>query len=80
LLPCEHVIFSEIFSDREVDPGTISSSMLAEAINKQGGHAEYYADKKDILERLNSLVGKDDLVLFLGPEDIRSLADSLKLD
>jgi len=80
LLPCEHVIFSEIFSDREIDPGTISSSMIAEAINKQGGHAEYYADKKDILKRLDSLVGKDDLVLFLGPEDIRDLADDLKFD
>ncbi len=80
LLACEHVIFSEIFSDREINPGTISSSMLADAINKQGGHAEYYADKKDILERLESLVGKDDLVLFLGPEDIRDLSNDLKLD
>jgi len=80
LLPCEHVIFSEIYSDREIDPGTISSSMIADAINKQGGKAEYYADKKDILKRLNSLVGKDDLVLFLGPEDIRDLANDLKFD
>ncbi len=80
LLACEHVIFSEIFSDREINPGTVSSSMLADAINRQGGHAEFYADKKAILQRLDDLVGKDDLLLFLGPEDIRDLANDLRFD
>lgn len=77
LLPCEHILFSEIFSDREIDPGTISSSMLADQINKKGGHAEFFADKKDIIRRLNELVSEDDLILVLGPEDIRELADEL---
>lgn len=80
LLSCEHVIFAEIFSDREINPGTISSSMLAAEINNRGGRAEFYADKKAILQRLDSLVGKDDLLLFLGPEDIRDLADELRFD
>lgn len=80
LLPCEHIIFADIFSDREIDPGTVSSSMLAETINRRGGRAEYYADKKAIIKRLASLVGNGDLVLFLGPEDIRELADELEFD
>ena len=77
LLPCEHVIFAEIFSDREVNPGTISSSMLADKINELGGNAEFFADKKDIIRRLDELVHKDDLILVLGPEDIRELADDM---
>ena len=77
LLPCEHVLFAEIFSDREVNPGTISSSMLAEAINAKGGHAEFYADKNDIKARLADLVHENDLILVLGPEDIREMADEL---
>ena len=77
LLPCEHVIFAEIFSDREINTGTVSSSMLADRINKLGGHAEFYADKKDIRKRLNELVGEGDLLLFLGPEDIREMADEI---
>ena len=77
LLPCEHVLFAEIFSDREINRGTISSSMLAAQINRKGGHAEFFADKKDIIRRLNELVGENDLILVLGPEDIRELADEL---
>lgn len=77
LLPCDHVLFAEIFSDREVNPGTISSSMLADQINREGGHAEFFPDKKDIIRRLNELVSENDLILVLGPEDIRELANEL---
>jgi len=77
LLPCEHVLFAEIFSDREINPGTVSSSMLADKINELGGNAEFFADKKDIIPRLNELVHEDDLILVLGPEDIRELADDM---
>jgi len=77
LLPCEHVLFAEIFSDREINPGTISSSMLADKINKLGGKAEFFPDKNDIISRLDELVHEGDLILVLGPEDIRKLADEL---
>lgn len=77
LLPCEHIIFSEIFSDREINPGTISSSMIADKINSLGGHAEFYPDKNKIPGRLSELVGEGDLILFLGPEDIREMADEI---
>lgn len=77
LLPCEHVIFAEIFSDREINPGTVSSSMLADKVNELGGHAEFFADKKAIIPRLDELVSEGDLILVLGPEDIRELADEM---
>ncbi len=77
LLPCEHVLFAEIFSDREINPGTVSSSMLADKINALGGTAEFFPDKNDIISRLDELVGEGDLILVLGPEDIRELADEM---
>ena len=51
--------------------------MLADKINELGGHAEFMADKKDIVTRIDELVGEGDLILVLGPEDIRELADEL---
>lgn len=77
LLSCPHIIFAEIFSDREVNPGDISSSLLADKINELGGEAEFFTDKKDIAQRLSTLVSTDDIILFLGPEDIRDMADLL---
>lgn len=74
---CELVILAEIFSDRETNPGDISSSMLAARINELGGHAEFRPDFDDIQRRLDQLVSPGDLILVLGPEDIRSLADRL---
>ena len=51
--------------------------MLADKINELGGHAEFFADKKDIIPRLDELVSEGDLILVLGPEDIRELADDM---
>lgn len=77
LLPCQHVLFAEIFSDREINTGTISSADLTREINKRGGTAEFIPDKDEIKKRLSELVGDGDLILFLGPEDIRDLANEL---
>ena len=77
LLPCEHVIFDEIFSDREINSGTISSSMIADEINKRGGHAEFIPAKSQIKDRLSQLAEEGDLILLLGPEDIRDMAKDL---
>ncbi len=77
LAPCESVIFAEIFSDREVNRGDISSRHLTESVNRAGGHAEFGEDFDDIQRRLDARVSPGDLVLVLGPEDIRGLADRL---
>jgi UDP-N-acetylmuramate--alanine ligase len=77
LKDCELVILAEIFSDREVNPGDISSSMLAERINSLGGNAFFEDSFAAIQARLDQLVNPGDLILVLGPEDIRGFADHL---
>ena len=68
LLPCKKVLFAEIFSDRESDTLGMSSRMIADEINKRGGDAEFFENREDL---------KKDIILILGPEDIRTLGDEL---
>ena len=77
LLPCKKILFSEIFSDREVNTGEISSKHIADEINRRGGNAEFYADKEDLKARIDELINPGDMILILGPEDIRELGDEL---
>ena len=77
LLPCRKVLFAEIFSDREINTGEISSKNISDEINKRGGDSEFYADKKDLKNRIDELVEPGDIILILGPEDIRMLGDEL---
>ncbi len=78
LKDCESVIFSEIYSDRdEAGPDQMSSRLLTEAINALGGHAQFVPDFKEIKRMLDTVVKPGDLILVLGPEDIREFADQL---
>lgn len=77
LKDCEMVIFREIFSDREVNPGDISSRMISDRINELGGHSVFAEDFRSIRRQLDEVVEQGDLILVLGPEDIRSFADQL---
>lgn len=77
LLPCKKILFSEIFSDREINTGEISSKDISDEINKRGGDAEFFADKEDLKKRIDELIRPGDIILILGPEDIRHLGDEL---
>ena len=77
LLPCKKILFGEIFSDRESDNLGISSKDIADEINKRGGDAEFFADKMDIIPRIDEFIKPGDIILILGPEDIRELGDIL---
>ena len=77
LRDCELVLLAEIYSDRETVRDYISSADIAAEINKQGGHAEFHRSFADIKARLDELVNPGDMILVLGPEDIRTLADQL---
>ncbi|MBR1796554.1 MAG: UDP-N-acetylmuramate--L-alanine ligase [Clostridiales bacterium] len=78
LLTCPKVLFSEIFTDREViHEGMVSSKDIADAINRRGGNAEFYADKEDLKRRIDELITPGDMILILGPEDIRELGNEL---
>lgn len=77
LLPLKKVLFAEIFSDREFNNHDISSNDIALEINRRGGDAEFFENRSDIVSRLDELVSPGDLILILGPEDIRTLGDEL---
>ena len=77
LLPCKKILFSEIFSDREVNTGEISSKDISDEINRRGGDSEFFADKEDLRKRIDELIKPGDIILILGPEDIRHLGDVL---
>lgn len=77
LKPCERVLFYEIYSDRESSTQGMSSRLLADALEAAGTPAEYFNAFEPLKQRLQTLVGENDLVLFLGPEEVRSFADKL---
>ncbi len=77
LLPCKKILFAEIFSDREINTGEISSKDISDEINKRGGDSEFFADKNDLKKRIDELINPGDIILILGPEDIRRLGDEL---
>ena len=70
-------MFAEIFSDRESDDLGMSSKMISDEINKRGGNAEFYADREELKRRIDELIKPGDIILILGPEDIRELGDEL---
>ena len=77
LLPCRKILFSEIFSDRESDTLGMSSKLISDEINKRGGDAEFYEDREELKKRIDELIKPGDIILILGPEDIRTLGDEL---
>ena len=77
LLPCRKVLFAEIFSDREINTHEISSKDIADEINKRGGDAEFFEDRSELKARIDELIEPGDIILILGPEDIRTLGDEL---
>jgi UDP-N-acetylmuramate--alanine ligase len=77
LLPCKKILFAEIFSDREINTHEISSRDISDEINKRGGDAEFYEDREELKKRIDELIKPGDIILILGPEDIRTLGDEL---
>ncbi|NJP41605.1 UDP-N-acetylmuramate--L-alanine ligase [Oscillospiraceae bacterium HV4-5-C5C] len=77
LQPLADVSLVEIYSDREKDTLGMSSKLLVQAINKAGGHAQFYDGYAAVHKHLKSVVQADDMILFLGPEDVRTYGDRL---
>ena len=55
----------------------MSSRLISEEINKRGGDTEFYEDREELKKRIDELIKPGDIILILGPEDIRSLGDEL---
>ncbi|MDO5732917.1 MAG: UDP-N-acetylmuramate--L-alanine ligase [Eubacteriales bacterium] len=77
LRDCEDLIFFEIYSDRESDTLGMSSRLICEALQQEGCPAVFAEDYPAIVEHLSREVEAGDLILFLGPEQVRSFADRL---
>lgn len=77
LKDCKKVLFAEIFSDRENQTYGVSSKDISDKINKCGGDAEFYEDREELKKRIDELIKPGDIILILGPEDIRTLGDEL---
>ncbi len=71
------VIFYEIFSDRETDDLGMSSRLLSEAYNAKGLPSIFVNAYDTMLEQLKNIVKEGDMVLFLGPEEVRNLGKRL---
>ena len=53
--------------------------MIADAINERTGkgNAEFFENREDLKKRIDELIKPGDIILILGPEDIRELGDEL---
>lgn len=71
------VIFYEIFSDRERDTLGMSSRLLEEEYRKNHSVSHFAPDFDTMVELLKDLIGPEDILLFLGPEQVRSFAPRL---
>lgn len=71
------VILLPIYPAREVDPGDISSEMVAEEIKKNGKDAEVVQTFEEAASLAEKLSKEDDLILTLGAGDTNKVADIL---
>lgn len=71
------VIFYEIFSDRERDTLGMSSRLLEEEYRKSHEISHFAPDFDTMVDLLEEFVGPQDILLFLGPEQVRSFAPRL---
>ena len=69
-------IIAPIYAAREVDDGTVSSQILADRINDNGGHA-VALPTFEAIEQALALAGPGDLVITMGAGDIYKVADKL---
>lgn len=73
----EDVIFYKIYSSREKDDLGMTAERFVEDIRSRGRSAYAANTPQELLELLSPRVEKDDIVLFLGPEDIRDVSHTV---
>ena len=56
---------------------TVIRRATKDEINKRGGDAEFFEDREQLKRRIDELIKPGDIILILGPEDIRTLGDEL---
>jgi len=74
----DQVVIAPIFAARESFDPSISSSILADEIKKNGGNAVAIDDFKDIENFLFEKTKKGDIIITMGAGDIYKVAEALK--
>jgi UDP-N-acetylmuramate--alanine ligase len=72
----DEVIIAPIYAAREVDDGSVSSTLLAERITKEGTNARA-ADSLEEVGRLLNSYKEGDTIMTMGAGDIYKVADDL---
>lgn len=73
----EEVIFYKIYSTREKDNLGMSAERFVDDINSRGRKAYVANTPEELLALLSERTEKDDLLLFLGPEEIREVSHEI---
>jgi UDP-N-acetylmuramate--alanine ligase len=71
------VVLAPIYAAREVDDGSVTSEMLAEAIRKTGKHAVTIQTFDAIAELLLERSDESTVIITMGAGDIFKVADIL---
>ena len=66
-------VIIDIYAAREVDTLGVSSALLTEKINENGGNATYIPDFGDIADYLRGHAGENDMILIMGAGDINTV-------
>ena len=67
------IVVNDIYAAREVDTLGVSSALLTEKINENGGNATYIPDFGDIADYLRGHAGENDMILIMGAGDINTV-------
>lgn len=73
----DEVILCDIYAAREIDLGEVNSSMLRDAMIKEGVCVIHITDQNAILEHVKKHVVKHDLVITMGAGDVSLLSSQL---
>lgn len=73
-------IFADIYAAREIDDGTVSSKMLADAIREKGVNSYYFSSFDEIYDFLCKTLKKDDLFFTIGAGDVYKIGEKLIKD
>ncbi|MCX6713126.1 MAG: UDP-N-acetylmuramate--L-alanine ligase, partial [Candidatus Vogelbacteria bacterium] len=77
----DEVILTDIYAAREADDGTINSTMLAEAITKNGTPARHFSDFNEIenllREEIKTVGHAGDLVITMGAGEAYKIGEGL---
>ena len=77
LAAANRVVLLDIYAAREPDPGDIHSTMVVEALQKQGVDVTYAASFEDAQNFVCDEVQENDIVLILGAGSVNQLAPML---